>query len=559
MINKGRVFRLAIVIATVALIFVLVFIAQKGRPMERLGKSDGDIESIKSTRNEAGDRIESGISFNGFELFYDRYDDAYYYSLVEGTNESYRPAVSVTGAPGRKLDIAFAGEAITDELISGARPLKALVYNDSEYREVKIYCTTLPIVEIECADEVDDEESPMRIKVFDNRAGAANRVVISDGSIHVRGNTSALYDKKGYKIKLTEKSPGRSNRERDAGLLGMRKDGDWLLYAAYNDEERIRNVFSANLWYDTCAADSRFGIMNGYEYRYTELIINGEYRGLYALGYPPDKKQMALGPGETTFQKTSADSELNIDFDDLVSVESAFEVRYGDFDEEDEGVWSPLANYYKYLQGLRGAEDGLYTVCDPDNAEDIFLFVNLIQAHDCASEFSTLNINQTFKSARGGNVCLYTPWDLDRTWGNVWDSAKKNFTCHEGDASVNCLMKLNPVYFLIMYGDDEALSSLKDKYAALRAGGWSDDALSEMIDLYEKQIFSSGAYLRDVERWPASSRLDDPSTGLARFKEYVMERLGYMDSYIDALSCADINEEYTVYSSEDGAVVTVAN
>ena len=74
--------------------------------------------------------------------------------------------------------------------------------------------------------------------------------------------------------------------------MDSRTDGEWLLYSAYNDQERIRNVFSSNLWFTGNAGANRFGIKNGMEYRYLELFLNGEYWGLYALGYPLDSKQM---------------------------------------------------------------------------------------------------------------------------------------------------------------------------------------------------------------------------------------------------------------------------
>ena len=49
-----------------------------------------------------------------------------------------------------------------------------------------------------------------------------------------------------------------------------------------------------------------------------------------------------------------------------------------------------------------------------------------------------------------------------------------------------------------------------------------------LIDQYENDIFESGAYLRDMERWP-DGLYEDPEVKLSVFREHVMQRLSYMD------------------------------
>ena len=82
--------------------------------------------------------------------------------------------------------------------------------------------------------------------------------------------------------------------ENQQSVLGMRCDGDWMLYAGYNDQEKIRNVFSANLWYESCAENNIFDVKNGMEYRYVETFFNDHYMGLYAIGFPIDELQLEL-------------------------------------------------------------------------------------------------------------------------------------------------------------------------------------------------------------------------------------------------------------------------
>ena len=59
-----------------------------------------------------------------------------------------------------------------------------------------------------------------------------------------------------------------------------------------------------------------------------------------------------------------------------------------------------------------------------------------------------------------------------------------------------------------------------------------------MLDGCEQDIFGSGAYLRDMERWPEGS-YQDPELGLSVFREYVHGRLRSMDQYMSSLSLAE--------------------
>ena len=55
-----------------------------------------------------------------------------------------------------------------------------------------------------------------------------------------------------------------------------------------------------------------------------------------------------------------------------------------------------------------------------------------------------------------------------------------------------------------------------------------------MIDALEQDIYGSGAYLRDMERWPDGT-YQDPALGLSVFKDYVLKRYTSMDTYISGL------------------------
>lgn len=94
--------------------------------------------------------------------------------------------------------------------------------------------------------------------------------------VEIRGNSSPAFPKKSYAIELD--SPGDGDRE--APLLGMPEDGDWVLHAPYTDKTLMRNALA----YATSRAIGRFAPRT----RFVELYLNERYRGVYVLIEQPE-------------------------------------------------------------------------------------------------------------------------------------------------------------------------------------------------------------------------------------------------------------------------------
>lgn len=95
----------------------------------------------------------------------------------------------------------------------------------------------------------------------------------SDILIHIRGNSSRAFDKNNYRIKLTEK--GDITKGRSLSLMGMPASSDWILHGPFLDKTLIRNY----MWMNISAE------IMGYapNVRFCELILDGEYMGVYVL------------------------------------------------------------------------------------------------------------------------------------------------------------------------------------------------------------------------------------------------------------------------------------
>ena len=159
------------------------------------------------------------------------------------------------------------------------------------------FCTHLPIIKIDTngktipgepildassrrtlqytMSETGEETILSKLSVIDN-VGENNHTedassVSSDIRIRIRGNSSRHFEKKGYIIKMIT-SGGLNNPQ---SLIGMDAHHEWALHGPYLDKTLIRNYICYNL----------AGDIMGYapNVRFCELILNGEYRGLYLL------------------------------------------------------------------------------------------------------------------------------------------------------------------------------------------------------------------------------------------------------------------------------------
>ena len=537
--HRKRIVMALLPLASLLLLWLAVNVGEADR-LEKYILDGQTYDGLAAARQECDGALLKGLTFEGEELFYDRMSHTFYYSIPEGTRQGLNPVVSLEAMGGR-IRFALRGEGITDELISSGRKIECMVYDDTSYEPYTLAVTTLPLMSIEAENYMSDNDVKMEMTLFDNREDAGIRVWESEGIIAYRGRTTRNYEKKGYKVVLSDK----------VSLLGMRRDDDWLLYAGYNDQEKIRNVFSCNLWKNSCALNNSFGVDNGVEYRYLELFINGAYEGLYALGYRIDDKQMGVdlaADNGCVYKKVNYYSEYPVTTWEDGSVpdyEIASKLTQAGQEAE---KWQQLYDFYDGIWQNRDDDDWLMDSVDIANIIDMHLFLNLVQGEDNVKGSLTKNMYITARRKKqGGWRYLYTPWDLDITWGNVWLHEAKNYTLpYEFTPKDNVVWESGSLYELLCNGNEEVWNRYLDRYWQLRAGAWSEQAILEQLDRYEAQIFDSGAYVRDRERWVNGSYVET-QTRLSGFKTYVLARLEAMDDYYESLpdsfTCAERKAE----------------
>ena len=93
-------------------------------------------------------------------------------------------------------------------------------------------------------------------------------------TMRIRGNSSRYFDKPNYRIRLTH--PNDTNNP--LPLLGMDSHFEWVLHGPFLDKTLMRNY----IWMNIAAEVMGPGHFVP-EVRFFELILNGEFQGLYVL------------------------------------------------------------------------------------------------------------------------------------------------------------------------------------------------------------------------------------------------------------------------------------
>ncbi|HPG55620.1 MAG TPA: CotH kinase family protein, partial [Candidatus Enterocola sp.] len=178
--------------------------------------------------------------------------------------------------------------------------------------------------------------------------------------MNYRGASSMNYDRKNYAFVVGDDSCTVSGTwvkdKKKMFNLNETKDKDWILYAAYTDNTKMRNLLSMNLYEDMTGTWNSHG-------RYVRLYVNGEDKGIYIFMEKNKQESSRVQVAEDgyifKFDKTDIVDRVssteggrctfttdktgwqNIGTYGLI-IDQAFEVVYPEWDEADftQEVWN---------------------------------------------------------------------------------------------------------------------------------------------------------------------------------------------------------------------------
>ena len=224
-------------------------------------------------------------------------------------------------------------------------------------------------------------------------------------NIKGRGNSTWEQPKKPYAVKFNKKK----------SLLDFPEDKSWVLLANYLDPTLIRNDLALYL------GEEYTDLAWTPHYAQVDLVLNGEYKGIYQLGEKIKiaKKRVNVGDDGFLFEiDARAPSEEDSRYFTVTHIEQPVnikdpEVEYDDDDFVYARDYVNLAISTLFSESFIDEEEGWRKYMDMDSFIDWYL-INEISKNADSRFISSCYMNLK----RGGKLKMGPIWDFDIAFGN---------------------------------------------------------------------------------------------------------------------------------------------
>ena len=398
-------------------------------------------------------------------------------------------------------------------------------------RKVYVVFTGLPVVKMETTADLDIDTVFAGAVSFYEACGQEDWVLTSVFEAHERGQTTRAYPKKGYRVNLVDVTSTGISRKNKQSVLGMRKSDSWIFYAIYSDGTKVRDKFNTELWAGIGAEDTPYDAYFGTKMKYVELVVNGEYRGLYGIFEPVDKTQLAITDEEYLYKRTygrALSQELfdSAGPDDYLTV-LGMEIK-GKKGNGTSLDWKQLRQFIAITEeeDEEFAQDA-QQLLDLDNVADIWIYLQFLYGEDNIYKNMFFAFKKDTDGYQGYKLYL-VPWDTDLTWGNVYVDSKEELYVKWAPENADRYLEWPLLDRLIELDVGGIRERIKDRWTELRSGILSEESMNEIFTECTNQVQDSGAFTRDATRWP-DSRHDADYDGM---KQFMKERTEFLDKMI---------------------------
>ena len=484
---------------------------------------------LKNTLTEMEELGFTALLCNEIRVPFDENTNTFFVPL-DMRNDQWEKMTFTSGQA--EFEILFAEDVTKQQkqqFIETGKKIELTVYDSQYWSTYFVVFSGLPIIDLATNEGFYAAEEITGNAVFFDTDFSMHGTKQSVYNGHIRGNTSRMFQKKGYKLNLTYINEYGVEDGNKLSLFGMREDDDWILHALYNDDTKIRDRLSMEVW-DRFGAKALFETgYYGPKMTYVEVFADNSYCGLYGLMEPVDAKQLDLAEEDYSYKRKNPGSlkykyfEFFEEKNPYAEVEG-FAIKDGLLDE-DADLWEPLANLASVLteedDEFRSLENNMI---NEESAMNLWLFLQIITGHDhtVKNVYYVAKFNDDLK--HNYEFC-FAPWDMDLTWGNVSvGEINTVYTAFEYE-TVNHRVHWDVGDRLIETEYDGAKEYVQKLYKFLRSNVLTDQSVENVIYELDSEIRNSGAFARDCVRWPESVHASDCEELLS----YAKERLDFLD------------------------------
>lgn len=345
--------------------------------------------------------------------------------------------------------------------------------------------------------------------------------LLQDGSertvrigIRLRGNTSRRFPKQSYRLVILDED----GEKRNLSIAGLRSDDDWILNPMYTDTSKIREALAYELWDAMNSSGQRAASSR---LRYAEISLNGQYWGLYGVQERIDRKQVNADKRSGVLYKVS---RLDIPaVQEVLSCEGdvcgGIELEFAGAGVQD--AWEPAAGC---MTIYHGEETELPVKMDTANLIDYGLWMMFTQAHDC--HFKNQFLHAAY--ADGGYTLYKIPWDVNHTFGDVWENDAEDSNYNEYRIVDFMLDGVFETRF--QQGDAAFDQAVRDRWQHLRKTVLTEENILTRAHALYDPLYD--ALERDNQRWPECGMGNGNAVNIDDIEAYIRVTLADLDAFL---------------------------
>lgn len=409
----------------------------------------------------------------------------------------------------------------------------------------------MPIINITGSLDGISKEKKVNVGV---EYSSADMNFSSAATLKLQGGTSTGFPKKNYSLQFL-KDDGSKNKIALVDDWG--KQSKYCLKANWVDFSQARNVVSGKLFSqivhsrdigDELNALPNGGVVDGYP---VLVYLNGDLLGLYTMNIPKDKwmfgmkdetVKQALLFGNIYSDSTALSSEI-ADVNDIDK--DGWELEYCST-EDDPSVgtaWvaESMNEFIRFLRENEGEDfkNGISRYTDPDRAIDVLIYTYFIHANDNVAK-------NVIWASYDGVKWIPSVYDLDGTWGLVWDGSF-NY------APDDFMPEGNNLLFARLL--ETCMDEITARYVELREDILSKANINSTFESFLAQI-PRIAYIADLKKWkniPSST-----SNNIIQIERFTAARIKYFDEWFGVtITEAAGSACKVIFNAPDGVSVLV--
>ncbi len=330
-----------------------------------------------------------------------------------------------------------------------------------------------------------------------------------------RGNSTWVYPKKPYKLKLDKKSP----------IMGIASNKDWVLLANWGDRSQLRTSAAGEISRAT-------GLAWTPTFRHVEVILNGDYQGVYQLTEQVEVKSNRVEIEEMEPEDISGEALTGgylLEIDDRLeeNAEPGFRTtRNVPVVVKDPDPMAPQQRAY-IRNHIQTFEDRLAgpSFTDPVAGYRPFLdvgaFIDFWTVQELTRNGDSFWSSSYFTKERGDDHLVFGPiWDFDHSMGSI--------VTPRPQPPEGWFARDNGFWTRRLFQDPTFVTEVEDRWDELEP---AFSALPTQIEALGASIES--AIPNDEARWGYTRAPEDRPAFLSN---WLRTRIDWMDAAFDAPS-----------------------